>query len=220
MNPTASDVALMTHTPVEVVPLHGEFVPLQRSGHRFLATGNGLWLEARRPWVHVVWPLALQDQVPMPFGLLEPSIQLAFGQVPARCFAEFAVDARASNPNEVGGVVVWDEASGEFGYRQCGTLEASRANVRSLWPELRSGEHVVCDIHSHGRDSAFFSPTDKRDMGATVVIACVLGLIDRETPDIALALFVCGVEIRCAVPQQVTSACRRGAVVSADMSAT
>ena len=43
------DTALQHSALVVVVPRYGEFEPMTGNGHRFLVTGDGLWLEARRP---------------------------------------------------------------------------------------------------------------------------------------------------------------------------
>ena len=52
----ARDVALQHSAPVVTVPRYGGFTPLVENGHRFLVTGDGLWLEARRPWMYLRVP--------------------------------------------------------------------------------------------------------------------------------------------------------------------
>jgi hypothetical protein len=64
----ARDVALQQSAPVVTVPRYGGFAPLAGNGHRFLVTGDGLWLEARRPWLYLRVPLVSQKSVPMPYG--------------------------------------------------------------------------------------------------------------------------------------------------------
>ena len=54
----ARDIALQQSAPVVTVPRYGGFTPLTDNGHRFLVTGDGLWLEARRPWLYLRVPLA------------------------------------------------------------------------------------------------------------------------------------------------------------------
>lgn len=56
----ARDVALQHSAPVVTVPRYGGFTPLAENGHRFLVTGDGLWLEARRPWMYLRVPLVCQ----------------------------------------------------------------------------------------------------------------------------------------------------------------
>jgi PRTRC genetic system protein A len=60
----ARDVALQQSAPVVTVPRYGGFTPLTENGHRFLVTGDGLWLEARRPWLYLRVPLVSQKASP------------------------------------------------------------------------------------------------------------------------------------------------------------
>ena len=65
----ARDVALQHSAPVVTVPRYGGFTPLAENGHRFLVTGDGLWLEARRPWLYLRVPLVCQKSVPILYGI-------------------------------------------------------------------------------------------------------------------------------------------------------
>ena len=209
MRPTESDLALQAHTPVDVVPLFGEFVRLERSGHRFLAARDGLWLESNRPWGRAVWPLAVQDAVPMPYGALNQSVELRFGEVPQWCFTRFAQHARKAHPVEIGAVVTWNECTGAFTFHLCESIEARVGHLKARWPIVGEFEHVVLDIHSHGPIAAYFSDEDKSDMGATMVVACVLGRMEQENCEIALSLFACGLELPSVVPEKLIAACSK-----------
>lgn len=195
MKLTALDQVLQRHTPVVMVPLHGEFVPMTEVGHRFLAAKDGLWLEVRRSWLHLLWPMARQDTVPMPFGGLERKVEVAFGRMPMDVLEAFMADAVAAYPNEVGGVVVWDERTGEVSYRTRETVEAGVGHLRAMWPRLEEGESVVMDLHSHGELPPYFSATDRSDTGTEVVIAGVLGRVGSERPAWVFSLFACGMEV-------------------------
>lgn len=214
MKPNEIDVVLQRHTPVVMVPLHGEFVPLEEAGHRFLAAKDGLWLEVRRPWLHLIWPLAQQHAVGMPFGVLSKTVDVAFGKIPTECLSEFLADAMAAHPNEVGAVVVWNERSGALEYRARETVEASRGHLRARWPSLGEGEWVVIDLHSHGDLEAFFSSTDRTDTGSEVVIAGVVGRVGSGRPQWVFSLFACGIEIQVTPPElgdePVAVACEDG----------
>ena len=206
MKPTAMDTMLAAHTPVEVVPKFGEFVPLARNGHRFLVAADGLWLEAVRSWGRVVWPIAQQSKVSMPFGVLPKKVELTFGQVPVVCLEAFMVDARAASPDEVGGVVIWNEQTGDIRYQRCETIRAGVGFLRERQPVLDDGEHVVVDLHSHGELGAGFSGTDLKDTGAEMVLAGVVGRLNRAEPEIVMSLFACGLQIPVEINQAIRSA--------------
>jgi PRTRC genetic system protein A len=201
VRPNEIDVVLQRHTPMVMVPLHGEFVAMEEVGHRFLAAKDGLWLEVRRPWLHLIWPLAQQQAVRMPFGTVSRTVDVAFGKIPSECLSEFIADAMASHPNEVGAVVVWNARSGAMEYRARETVAASRGHLRALWPSLDVGEWVVADLHSHGDAEAFFSITDREDTGSEVVVAGVVGRVASGRPQWAFSLFACGLEIPVTPPQ-------------------
>jgi len=199
MNPI--DTALQGHTPAVMVPIHEPLPPLDHAGHRFLVARNGLWVEAVRPWCRIVWPLALVERAAaLPFGLLEASVELSFGRLPEWAIDKFVDQARAAYPVETAGVVVWSANANELRYEACRAISASTGHVKSHWPTLASGEAVVIDLHSHGALPAFFSGQDRSDIGSDVVVAAVVGRVDRERPEVAISLFVCGVEIAVTVP--------------------
>ena len=200
MKPTQADLALMSNTPVEMVPMLGEFEPMQRIGHRFLAAKDGLWLEARRPWGRVVWPLAHQDpMVRMPFGALTPDVQLAF-ELPTECIDQFVRDAKIAHPAEVGAAVIWNSRTCTVRYHLCETITAGEGHLRERWPELSEEESVCIDLHSHGPIPAYFSSEDRKDTGSEMVVAVVVGKLDRNEPEVAMSLFACGVELSMLAP--------------------
>jgi PRTRC genetic system protein A len=52
------DRLVQQHAPTIMVPTHSDLAPLTAAGHRYLAAADGLWLELRRPWLHMVWPIS------------------------------------------------------------------------------------------------------------------------------------------------------------------
>lgn len=195
MTPSDLDALVQGHTPVTMVPLHSAFEPMTRFGHRFLLAGDGLWIEARKPWCHVLWPVAACPDVVIPAGRLAAGIELAFGRLPMWAVERFVEDAREVTPNEVGAVVIWNAVDGSLRYERCASLVAGVGHLRAHWPALGADEHVVMDLHSHGPIPAYFSGTDRSDTGADLMVCGVVGRLDKQTPEVVVSLFAVGREI-------------------------
>lgn len=176
MNPI--DIALQTLTPTVMVPRHGPFDRLQHNGHRFLAASDGLWLEARRPWLYLCWPLAAQSKVAMPYGHLEPKLEVE--RVQPQIVDEFIDMAQAACPLECAAWVVWNEHKKEQRLLPMVATSATAASVHFDRPRLAEGEHLLLDLHSHGRLGAFFSGQDDSDDRGEFKLAGVFGCLNRE----------------------------------------
>jgi PRTRC genetic system protein A len=114
----------------------------------------------------------------MPYGALteEIVVGLNFSQALLKSFCEKAAEAC---PFETVATLVWNQHSDLCGLRE-GDFNASRDRVSYKGPRLLEGEWLVGDIHSHGHDDAFFSPTDDQDDGETIKIALVVGRCQIE----------------------------------------
>ena len=176
----ARDIALQHSAPVVVVPRYGEFEPMTGNGHRFLVTGDGLWLEARRPWMYLRMPLVCQRDVPMPYGFVGRELSLAFGKIPRRLVFEFFRYAAVRCPDECVGWIVWNARTGDMRLERLEELSTGCSHVHYTRPILDEDEHLVVDIHSHGYLAAFFSSEDDRDDRGEFKIAGVVGNCDRE----------------------------------------
>lgn len=196
------DLALLRAAPVAVVPKHGQFSPLEDNGHRFLLAADGLYLEARRPWLHFVHRLARQEAVAMPFGTIEPRITLAFERLSYAMahIRQFALSARREAPNEWADMIVWNAHTGDLSDLNVEIEEATPTAVRYKCRELQEHESVALDLHSHGHLPAFFSDTDNQDDAGSVKIAGVIGDLDKPTPSAAFRLCVLGLYLPIAVP--------------------
>lgn len=194
MKPTPVDLMLQRHAPVEVVPVYGEFEALSGIGHRFLLARDGLWLESRRAWAYVRWPIAQSRKVSIPAGELQKEAKLSFGKLPRWLVEDFSSLARDASPAEVGAVVVWDEETGEFELLGTKTLQSGIGHLRYERPEVPPKRHIVMDLHSHGPLKAYFSKTDVADTGSEVVICVVVGTVD-EAVSVRVSLFACGLQI-------------------------
>lgn len=182
------DIALQTLTPSVMVPKFSEFQKLEQAGARFCLASNGLWMEVKRAWLDLCVPLALQDQVLMPYGQLKQSMQFNFGKLPSSFLSRFLEEATAALPNEHAAWFIWSEDTGEMRYE---TLEAESASAGAITyrcPVLEEGEHLIADIHSHGHLHAFFSEEDDLDDRSEVKIAIVVGNVGTETPTMQMRL--------------------------------
>lgn len=191
MTPEQRDAFLQAQTPVLMVPRFSDLAPLDKTGHRFLAAADGLWIELRRPWLYVRAPIA-PSSVAMPYGKLAPSIAYEFDvDALENVLRRFTADARASLPNECAAWGVWSELAHGIEYRLLDERIATPASVEYDRPPLADGMHLAIDLHSHGRLPAYFSTTDDADDAGEVKISVVIGSL-HEQRDIAIRLCVLG----------------------------
>lgn len=191
------DQLLQRQFPVHVAPRFGEFVRLATTGDRFVVTANGLVMETRRPWVYAVLPLQLDAPLrPVPFGAgPAPCFRLTCGKPPAEFGERFLAQARKALPNETAAWITWSDRTEKFRYREVVVLEHSPDHIRYERPDLDDGEHLVVDMHSHGRAPAFFSFTDESDDRGTLQLSCVVGNVDRDEPSQETAIRCLGITL-------------------------
>lgn len=199
------DAALFDSAPTVAVPKHAAFAALQDVGHRFLMTADGVFIEVRRPWLHVIQQLSKYgDAGPRPpYGTIEPKIELAFGRLSAALphMRAFAEEARNALPNEHAAWIVWNHDAQTLEYVALHTSSASPNAITYDRPALRDGESLAIDLHSHGADAAFFSEQDNADdVGEVKVSAVFGGLGDGGTPSVAFRLCVLGMFVPLKVP--------------------
>lgn len=213
-NPIAADQAdenyeldskLWDSAPTVAVPKYAEFQELQDVGHRFLATAEGLFVEVRRPWLHLIQPVAqLNGQtVRPPYGTVKPKVKLAFERLGATFpfVRDFIEAARAAAPNEHAAWVVWNGQTGNLEYRELNVTNASPGTISYERPALQPHESLAVDLHSHGVTAAFFSTTDNQDDAGEVKISCVVGdLAEGKTPSIQFRLCALGLLLPLNVP--------------------
>lgn len=137
--PDAMDLALWRSAPVVCVPRVGEFSPLpdDAPAHRLLVADTGLWLECRRPWLHLIWPVAPlapgMEDVALPYGSLTQTVKVAFGRVPHDALREFADLARRALPNESGAWMAWETYAADVDGGKEGALEWCQPGLSGRW---------------------------------------------------------------------------------------
>ncbi|KUZ70931.1 jamm isopeptidase [Burkholderia ubonensis] len=199
------DNALFDSAPVAAVPRHAEFAPLMDVGHRFLLAAEGLFVEIRRPWLHLIQQVSAIDSAGPrpPYGSITPKIEFAFGRLGAAepHFRRFAVEANAAAPNEHAAWIVWDSAASELVYKPVEIKSATPGSLDIVRPSLADHECLAIDLHSHGTASAFFSETDDDDDAGEVKIAGVIGgLAAGAEKSVVFRLCALGRTIKLAVP--------------------
>lgn len=186
------DKVLQETTPTVMVPLHGDFEPLTRSGHRFLVAQDGLWIEVARPWLYARFRLAEQHTVSMPYGAVSQDFQLRSGPIPIDLMKGFVQQARDACPLETAAWIVWNETRRSYRLLELDSCDASRASVTFDRPRLGQDEHLVVDLHSHGLFPAGFSRTDDADDCGEAKIAVVVGHCNSDRTSLAMRLCLNG----------------------------
>ncbi|WP_232439975.1 PRTRC system protein A [Burkholderia ubonensis] len=200
----ALDNALFDSAPVAAVPRHAQFEPLLDIGHRFLLAAEGLFVEIRRPWLHLIQPVApIESAGPRPpYGSLEPKIEFTFGRLGTAepHFRQFAAEATEALPNEHAAWLVWNDTTKELTYRKVDVISATPDEIVIERPALADNESLAIDLHSHGADPAGFSPKDDADDAGEVKLAGVIGGIGTSNPSVAFRLCALGKTVTLRVP--------------------
>lgn len=198
------DQALQLSCLIFAVPKYGKLVEMNGNGQRLLVAGNGVFIEVRRAWMHCIKQVgSWTEGLTTPFGTMEPTLTLAFGKIPVALLEEFVQHARAVLPLETAGAIVFDEATGSTELVMHKSAAATGARVDYVMERLGVGKHLVVDLHSHGRLSAFFSAQDNADDRGGVKIAGVFGDLHADTPSCAFRLCINGMFERLHVPARV-----------------
>jgi PRTRC genetic system protein A len=172
------DKVLQAHVPAVMVPRYSNFPDLAEDGHRYLVASDGIWLEVRRPWLHLRWPLA-ESPILLPYGaVIDDMMDFSFplNGLQFECFMRnFAEAAHAALPNECAAWFVWNAEIGKLEYRPLVAINAGPGGVTFHRPPLLDHEHLAVDLHSHGAMPPFFSAQDDIDDAGEVKLSIVIG---------------------------------------------
>lgn len=181
-NLNMGDQLVQELVPTVMVPLYEPLQPLTKNGHRYLIARDGLYIEVRRPWLHCVWP-AQADVLTLPYGEIEAvgnTIHFDWKRS-TELMMDFCGIAAGELPDECGGSILWNAADNTQRLEMCHAIDAGPGHLRYERPKLLDDEHLVIDIHSHGRMKAFFSSVDDEDDFGEVKFSAVVGEVG--TPD-------------------------------------
>lgn len=196
---TTKDRLLLAQMPIVGMPPESPLERMERNGQRLVMAANGLFLEVRRDWLYAMRLCGnAHPTLQMPFGTLSEVTELRGGPIPRTLVSDFLAVARQACPMEVGGIITYDTTSTQWRLRVSHSLSASPVHLRYELPDLGPTEYRVVDIHSHGSDNAFLSPTDHHDMRGTTAVVMVAGKVDTATPRVLA--FLCLQGMRIAVP--------------------
>ncbi len=186
------DRVLQLHTPAVMVPRFGPLPDMERHGHRYLVAADGLWLEAKRAWLHARVH-ASSSALALPFGAITPLMWFAFTDEDLQHLVlRFLLDARTALPNEFAAWGVYED--GALQYTPLLATEASAGGITFLRPALAPEQQLAVDLHSHGTLPEFFSGSNDADDAGEIKLAVVAGTLDRE-PTFATRLCLLGMFI-------------------------
>jgi len=181
-DPTAA--AILGAVPCYPVPPIGNSPAIDalraaKVGHGFIIGQDGVMLILRRPWLELDVPVSSPIDAHLPYGSIgHGKANLRCGLIPSDLLRQVLEHFEAALPNEAAAFVIWDEATGTFALDFPAIDEATPSRLVYRTPTLPAGWHIICDIHSHGRSGAFFSPTDDADDAHATKISMVFGRID------------------------------------------
>lgn len=185
------DQVLQNCVPVAIVPKHGKFEPLDKDGHRYLVASDGLWLELRTPWLHLRYPVAQQDAVPMPYGSLHPLVDFKVETPSMEFLGRFIQQGISELPNETGAWITVKD--GQLRFHRLTSIHADQDRLAYECPVLEEGETLFIDLHTHGKAPAFFSRTDDEDDRNSVKVAICVGYPKAgEPPQVVARLCALG----------------------------
>jgi PRTRC genetic system protein A len=201
------DALLQAHVPAVMVPRYSAITALTGNGHRYLVAQDGLWIEVKRPWLHLLWPIA-PSPAPLPYGPLEDAMVFAFDwDAFDALLAQFEAEAIRALPNEHASCFVWDEKDQTLRYRAIIAKSAGPSGIELHRPALAAHEHLAVDVHSHGALGAYFSATDDADDAGEVKLSAVLGNLDSPG-DQTIAMRLCAQSLFIPFADESEAACR------------
>ena len=182
------DATLQSACPCVMFPRYGDFqyLPEQSDTHRFLICSDGLYVECRRPWVHLL--LKVSDVgIPLPYGTPTPFLNLRLPTRPLiQSLLHFIQRAREISPLEHAAWLTYDPTTATMDYREPLVLSRSRDRIQYHRPAVTQLQLPVIDCHSHGLHPAGFSLEDDQDDVDDAKLSFVVGNLDQPIPSVAL----------------------------------
>lgn len=158
---------------------------LNTPGSRYWIANDGLWIETYRPWLYLLQPVSVANKGTTPFGVI-PAPVLELPKLPRSVLTEFVERAHEACPNEIGCWIFLDTEGRHrlVWYDQVGTPDL----LQYTRPTPNPGESLVWDIHSHGKEPAYFSSIDDADDFGDTKISMVIGSLNEAEYTLAARL--------------------------------
>lgn len=168
------DILIQSRFPTLMVPAYGEISECGTDQTRLLMANDGLYVETRPPWGHLV-KRVWDSPRPLPYGKMKEHdgfLDVIKEHLLAIMLEEMEPEARtmADEGKEWIGYVIWTPEDG-FTYHRP-EFESTAIEVK-FRRHIPYNVHVVLDAHSHGSMSPFFSATDDADdTGVRISAVC------------------------------------------------
>ena len=164
--------------PIMPVPSNGAVQEGQ--GVRYHAASNGLWREINLPWMRSLLPIAISDDINVPYGKPSPFVEMMLPVPGQALWRQFMAQAKAALPNECAAIIAWNTVSNQWRFAPRRAIKSSPSYIEYEEPALDHDEVKVVDLHSHAQHPAGFSPTDDIDDRGSIKLSVVFGNIDGD----------------------------------------
>jgi PRTRC genetic system protein A len=185
------DLALQGSCPTLSAPRFGA-LPDMENGQRVIVAANGVFVQVKLDWLDCTMRIAHLAPAPaLPFGALHERVAFTFGVIPVTLLDRFVEAGREELPNEVAGGLIYSGRTKGLRLAVFDAIRTSPDRIDYRMPELASDETIAVDLHTHGRDAAFWSSTDNLD-DRGIKVAGVFGHLDQARPSAAFRLAING----------------------------
>lgn len=184
------DLALQSACPAIAAPRFGPLSEMA-NGQRIIVATNGVFVQVKLDWLDCIQRLALALPVPLPYGHVDERLAFAFGVLPIRLIEDFIEAGRRGLPDEVAGALIYARRTRTLRLARCEPIFVSPDRIDYRVPMMEADETLAVDLHTHGHDRPFWSPTDNGD-DQGIKIAGVFGCLHQLRPHALFRLVVNG----------------------------
>lgn len=159
------DAALQDQFPLHIVGVFAPFEPLESAGLRLLMTARGLMIEACNGVQYLRdFLCAEKPQIILPYGELAPLAKIVDDEANAtlvQYLHQARADSQENSDHEIVRLIV--KAPGQQMRYIDAASSASASYATYDLSQLRDGEEVIADVHSHACGNSYFSEVDNCD---------------------------------------------------------
>ncbi|OJW51556.1 MAG: hypothetical protein BGO63_10515 [Candidatus Accumulibacter sp. 66-26] len=185
------DEVLQQVCPTVMVPRYEPLQDLDHEAHRFLVAQDGLYMDVLRPWLQLRLQIS-QSPIPLPYGRVAGKAVFNFGDNFGDLFVQFTNAAREFLPAEHAAWFAFDAETQCLRYEPVEVTRRNMARITYERPVVSEHVRLAVDIHSHGCENAYFSPTDDLDDVDDAKLAIVVGDLDKAQISVIARLVLPG----------------------------